>query len=76
MTVNNKLERMGKEAVMAYFKVLSWHSLGGIDENNTSVRIVVVRAESRTWHHLNESLKCYGFRQLSYAPVKDKWEDF
>jgi hypothetical protein len=28
MTVNNELERIWKEAVVAYFKVLSWNLLG------------------------------------------------
>jgi hypothetical protein len=34
MIVNNELERMWEEAVMAQFKVISWHSPGGTDENH------------------------------------------
>jgi hypothetical protein len=34
MTVNNELERMWKEAVVAQFKVLSQHLLGGGTEEN------------------------------------------
>jgi hypothetical protein len=33
MINDNQLERMWKEAVMAQFKVLSWHLPGGIEEN-------------------------------------------
>jgi hypothetical protein len=29
----NELEKMWKELVMAYFKALSWHLLGRIEEN-------------------------------------------
>jgi hypothetical protein len=32
--VNDELEKIWKEAVMAYFKVLSWHSPGGTEENH------------------------------------------
>jgi hypothetical protein len=34
MTVNNELERMWKEAVMAKFKVLSQHLPGRTEENH------------------------------------------
>jgi hypothetical protein len=34
MTVNNKLEEMGKEAAVAQFKVLIGHFLGGNEENH------------------------------------------
>jgi surfactin synthase thioesterase subunit len=39
--VNDELERMWKEAVMAEFKVLSWNLPGRTEENHekTSVRI-------------------------------------
>jgi hypothetical protein len=30
----NELERIWKEAVMVYFKLLSWHLRGGTEENN------------------------------------------
>jgi hypothetical protein len=32
--ISDGLERMWKEAVLAYFKVLSWHSTEGIEENH------------------------------------------
>jgi hypothetical protein len=31
--VNDELERMWKEVAVAYFKVLSYHLLGGTEEN-------------------------------------------
>jgi hypothetical protein len=43
----NELERIWKEAVMACFKLLSWHMPGGTTENHetTSIRIDRLRAE-------------------------------
>jgi hypothetical protein len=32
--MNDELEIIWKEAVMAYFEVLSWHFLGGTEENS------------------------------------------
>jgi hypothetical protein len=39
--VSDELERIWKEVVVAYFKVLSWHLPGGTEKNHkkTSVRI-------------------------------------
>jgi hypothetical protein len=34
MIVNDELEMMWKEVVMAYCKVLSWHMPGGIEETH------------------------------------------
>lgn len=38
MTVNDDLEGMWKEAVIAYFKVLSWHLSGSTEENQENLR--------------------------------------
>jgi hypothetical protein len=38
MPVSDELERMWKEAVMAYFKVLSRHFPGGTEENHEKPR--------------------------------------
>jgi hypothetical protein len=43
--VNDELERMWKEAVVAYFKVLLQHSIGGTEENHDKLRIAGLRAE-------------------------------
>jgi hypothetical protein len=44
--VNNELERVWKEAVVAQFKVLSQHLTGGIEKTtNTPVGIADVRTE-------------------------------
>ena len=32
--INDEFKYMWKEAVMAYFKVLSWHLNGGTEENH------------------------------------------
>jgi hypothetical protein len=32
--MNDELESIWKEAVMACFKILSWHILGGTEENS------------------------------------------
>lgn len=34
LLVHNKLEKMWKEADMAYFEILYWHLLGGTDNNH------------------------------------------
>jgi hypothetical protein len=41
MTVNNELDKMWKEAVMIYFKVLSQHLLGGTEENNENLLFLI-----------------------------------
>jgi hypothetical protein len=50
--VNNILEWMWKEAVMAPFKVLSWHWLRGTEGNNQKAQskwlVSVLRFESST----------------------------
>jgi hypothetical protein len=38
MIVNNELERMRKEVVMAEFKVLSRHLPGGTEENHEKLQ--------------------------------------
>jgi hypothetical protein len=38
--MNNELERVRKEAVVAWFRMVSWHLSGGTDESNENpVRI-------------------------------------
>jgi hypothetical protein len=43
--MNNELERVWNEAVMALFKVLSRHLSGGTEENHEKLRIVGHGAE-------------------------------
>jgi hypothetical protein len=38
--VNDKLESIWEEAIVALCKVLSWHSLGGTEENHEKFKIV------------------------------------
>jgi hypothetical protein len=46
--MNDKLEIMWKEVVVTYFKVLSWHLLGGMEKNHKKpVRIVRGLAEGK-----------------------------
>jgi len=46
--VDYKSGTMSNEMVVAYFKVLFQHSLGGIEENNEVVRTIGLRTEIRT----------------------------
>jgi hypothetical protein len=38
MIEDTDLEGVWTEAVVAYFEVLSWHSLGGIEKNNEKLQ--------------------------------------
>jgi hypothetical protein len=58
--MNDKLERMCEEAVVAYFKVPFWHLLRGTEKNHEnlgqdSCALVKIHAE----HLQNTSLKHY-----------------
>jgi len=45
--VNGELERMWKDAVVAYFRALSLHLPGGTEENfEETERVTALRAES------------------------------
>jgi hypothetical protein len=51
---------MWKEVVMAYFKELSQHPLGGTKESHIKpVRIICISAKIRSKHLLNKSEKHY-----------------
>jgi hypothetical protein len=49
---NKELGRVWKKAVVPYFEILSWHSIGGPERKlrETSVRISGVPAVIRTGH--------------------------
>jgi hypothetical protein len=53
------LEGIWKEAVVANFNALSWHSPIGNEENHKiPVRIADLRAEILTWHLPNMKQEC------------------
>jgi hypothetical protein len=52
--VNDELERLWKDVVMAYIKVLSWCLLGGTEGNHENpVRVISVLAGIKTRHPPN-----------------------
>jgi hypothetical protein len=57
--MNNELERMCKEAVMTYFKVISWHSPRGTDENHEKPVKSSIPAKIQTKHLQNRNQKHY-----------------
>jgi hypothetical protein len=57
--MNNHLERIWKEVVMAYLKVLSWHLPGGTEENHEKcVRMANIQAEILTQNLSNMKQEC------------------
>jgi hypothetical protein len=61
MTLNNELEEMWKEAVLACFKALFWHmAWGSVEAWKTQIRITSVKADILTRHLPNRSQKCCG----------------
>jgi hypothetical protein len=62
--MNDELQRIWKEDVVAYFKVLSQHSHGGTEENH-ELSLVSVLAKSRIGHLLNIYQKRYRLSQLA-----------
>jgi hypothetical protein len=58
--VKNRLERIYKEVVVAYFEMLIWHLPGGTNENfRISVKIVGILADTENWHLQSINQKCY-----------------
>jgi hypothetical protein len=57
MIVNNELERIWKEVIMAYFEVVSQSFSGGSEI--PTVGLISVLAEIQTKHLPTRSLKCY-----------------
>jgi hypothetical protein len=59
MKVNDELERICKEVVVALFKVVSQNSPGGTEENlKSSVRIAGLWAKTSTWDLSNMKQEC------------------
>jgi hypothetical protein len=65
MIVNNKLEGTWKEAIVAWFEVLSWHLLGWAEENYTILcQNSWCPDQIGTKHLLNAGQKCYHLPNL------------
>jgi len=62
--VGNKLQRMRKELVAAYFKVISWRLSGGKDENTNNI---IFHLYLSSWYILpkNESVPYDGMFNIT-----------
>jgi hypothetical protein len=63
--MNDELEGMCKETVVAYFNVLSRYSPEGIEENHENLRTVFVLAEIRNGYLPNTSQRKYRLNRQS-----------
>jgi hypothetical protein len=60
---------MWKEAVLACFEVLFWHTPGGTEENKNCVRTAVV-IEILTWDLIHVKWESYPFDHNTYTEVR------